>query len=78
MPGRSSGPTKGSGKSWTSGAAALTDEVIEALVCPAEDHSYCGLIGPARYTPTHLCDFDEGHDGVHECLCGHVWDEGEQ
>jgi hypothetical protein len=52
--------------------------MTDVLVCPAEDHSYCGLIGPARMWPSHLCEFDDGHDGIHACACGHVWDGEEQ
>jgi hypothetical protein len=49
----------------------------EMHVCQAEEFSHCALIGPARYTPIHHCEYDAGHDGTHECACGHRWTDSD-
>lgn len=46
----------------------------ELYVCPGEDGGRCDLIGPYRGpAPRHYCNFDDDHDGPHECACGHQW-----
>lgn len=47
----------------------------ELLVCPAEEYSRCQLTGP--FVGPHLCTFDDGHSGGHECGCGHRWTEAD-
>ena len=53
----------------------------EVLVCPAEDSGRCDLAETEFHPParrTHVCDFDEDHDGLHECVCGHRWTNQEE
>lgn len=55
----------------------VTDEAIEREIymCSAEEGVRCDhRIG----WWAHACDYDDGHDGAHECICGHTWTEGEQ
>lgn len=49
----------------------VSDMAYGLQVCQAEKYSRCDLIGPYRVAPIHLCDIDDGHDGGHECACGH-------
>lgn len=49
----------------------------DVFLCPAEDFtSRCDHHGgPTRLYPFHLCNYDDGHSGGHECACGHRWRE---
>lgn len=43
----------------------------ELYVCPAETPGRCHH----RFRHTHACDYDDGHQGAHECACGHRWSD---
>lgn len=53
----------------------MTTVERELYVCPAEDGVRCDH--RSGWWP-HACNFDDDHDGSHECVCGHTWNNNEE
>ncbi|BBY78923.1 hypothetical protein H7I53_18075 [Mycolicibacterium pulveris] len=50
--------------------AALSVIADELNTCDVEIPGHCSLIPDDK---RHFCEGDDGHDGAHECACGHRW-----
>lgn len=48
--------------------------LTDTLLCPAELPGRC----ERGFRHWHQCDFDDTHDGDHECGCGETWREDDE